>query len=845
MSLLKNHGNQTNCGTQQQNLRAMTHPDLHYKHQVHEMYPPVSPDTVIVPENSNNGKTRKDNNIKHIDNELVSSRRKQQSECYSKPGATAVPGMKVFPQSHNPLTSTVVTEGYDALVDQTVQVDNAVLVVTNIGIAEPVFISQVCSETCKGSMMESRVNHSTMYSWLIRTLILSSVLSISIVLGVCLSGHCKRSPDNVQNDPNTIGVIKDSTPFVAFSTTKELVNEVDKVLDGTTNNTIYGRIEDWDVSLIQDFSSLFSSRRNIRAVSFNEDISRWNMSSATDTSNMFWIAWSFNNNLSTWDMSRVKDMSRMFNGADVFEGIGLERWNTSCVENMQGMFAGVDLFDVNLSGWDVSHVVDMSYLFTSLANRNKDDVEKPFHFIKFDSFFQGIGLDQWNTSQVKNMKAMFEGASFFNADLSRWVVGNVEDMSSMFADTEFNGDLSVWNTSHVMNMSYMFYDAHNFSGMGLENWDVSRVQTMESMFWSALAFRANLSTWNTSKVSNMATMFSYTTLFDSNLSFWDTSQVIDMTNMFLNANTFRGVGLDMWDVSHVNDMSGMVLGASAFNANLSRWNVSQVSMMSMMFYGASSFRGDGLDRWDVNNVQRMDYMFAGADMFDANLSQWNVSQVTDMSSMFSGAVSFLGNGLNDWDVSHVTNMISMFTGVYFDANLSLWNVGRVTDMSFMFYQASYFHGVGLNNWDVSRLIMAEYMFQDASSLNVNLSGWNVSNVQSMINMFDSTSSFQGVSWYTNTQNLTITPNEYVSCYLEEEVFSMCHASTSCWYDHMNVTSWMDYVNKTDSSFNIYETNISVNDDVVYISGLAMGFCFPVRCSVTCSSACWMDSFYFD
>jgi surface protein len=143
---------------------------------------------------------------------------------------------------------------------------------------------------------------------------------------------------------------------------------------------------------------------------------------------------------------------------------------------MQAMFAGAALFDANVSGWDVRRVIDMSYLFSYRVNRNSDDVRKPYLLECYNSSFHGIGLDQWNTSQVQNMKAKFSGAVLLNADLSRWDVSSVDNMSSVFANTGFNADLSLWNTSQITNMSYLFYHAHNFSGIGLENWNVSSVQ---------------------------------------------------------------------------------------------------------------------------------------------------------------------------------------------------------------------------------------------------------------------------------------------------------------------------------------------------------------------------------
>jgi surface protein len=78
---------------------------------------------------------------------------------------------------------------------------------------------------------------------------------------------------------------------------------------------------------------------------------------------------------------------------------------------MGNMFA-CSIFNKNISNWDVSNVIDMSYMF-------------------------------------KNSK--------FNKDISKWNVGNVLDMNNMFYNSKFNKNISKWNVSKVKNMLSMFY----------------------------------------------------------------------------------------------------------------------------------------------------------------------------------------------------------------------------------------------------------------------------------------------------------------------------------------------------------------------------------------------------
>ena len=74
----------------------------------------------------------------------------------------------------------------------------------------------------------------------------------------------------------------------------------------------YGHISTWDVGDVTDFSYVFSS------FDFNDDITNWDVSSATNMNGMFQYATAFNQDLSNWDISSVTDMRYMFQEATAF-----------------------------------------------------------------------------------------------------------------------------------------------------------------------------------------------------------------------------------------------------------------------------------------------------------------------------------------------------------------------------------------------------------------------------------------------------------------------------------------------------------------------------------------------
>jgi hypothetical protein len=96
--------------------------------------------------------------------------------------------------------------------------------------------------------------------------------------------------------------------------------------------TVYGPIENWDTTEIEDMEELFSYK-----VTCNPDISKWNVSKVKNFSYMFYEAYNFNQDIGGWDVSSGTDFSHMFEGATAFnQDIG--GWDVSSGENFDVMF---------------------------------------------------------------------------------------------------------------------------------------------------------------------------------------------------------------------------------------------------------------------------------------------------------------------------------------------------------------------------------------------------------------------------------------------------------------------------------------------------------------------------
>jgi surface protein len=239
------------------------------------------------------------------------------------------------------------------------------------------------------------------------------------------------------------------------------------------------------------------------------------LSLVTAMTNMFKNALSFNGNISNWDVSSVTNMNSLFEGASSFNQ-NLNSWDVSNVISMTSLFESASSFDGDVSDWDVSSVGTMRSMFKNAYEFNQD-------------------LSSWDVSNVNNMEYMFEKAYLFEQELSGWDVSNVTSMSYMFHNASvFNGNISSWDVSNVESFAGMFQYAVEFD-QDISTWDVGKVVNMNKMFYSASKFNQDISGWDVSKVTAAKEMFRNAALFDMNLGGWDVDSLLDATNMFTGA----------------------------------------------------------------------------------------------------------------------------------------------------------------------------------------------------------------------------------------------------------------------------------------------------------------------
>ena len=169
-------------------------------------------------------------------------------------------------------------------------------------------------------------------------------------------------------------------------------------------------VSKWNTINVTDMSKMFSQNPNLPTV----NLSNWNTSKVTNMSYMFNIDGEINNlNLTNWDVGSVKNMESMFTNCSKLNNIGdISNWDTKNLENINGMFSScVGFTNVNLSNWNTRKLIKARGTFSATN-------------------FKTLDISNWDTSNVVDM-------SFFVAyNRNLTTINGVLDFKSC---TDYNG----------------------------------------------------------------------------------------------------------------------------------------------------------------------------------------------------------------------------------------------------------------------------------------------------------------------------------------------------------------------------------------------------------------------
>jgi len=283
-----------------------------------------------------------------------------------------------------------------------------------------------------------------------------------------------------------------------------------------------------------------------------------------------------------------------------------------------------------------------------------------------------VGIENLNTSQVTNMRGMFNGCKrLTELDLSNFNTSKVTNMYGMFDHCEIleTLDVSPFDTRNVTDMTSMFNNCKAVKSLDVSGFDTRNVTTMTNMFSTCQTITSlDLTHFNTEKVTNMNSMFyGCRNIKAFDLRSFNTSNVTNMGQMFHGCYALDSLDLSNFNTENVTNMMGMFMCClNLKKIDVSSFNTSNVTTMMAMFGSHNLYGSDGcasletldLSNFDTRNVTDMSSMFYK----DTNLTTvkvgplWSTEKLnpeTGISSVFTNCYNIIGGRGTTYDPDHI------------------------------------------------------------------------------------------------------------------------------------------------------------------------------------------------
>lgn len=142
-------------------------------------------------------------------------------------------------------------------------------------------------------------------------------------------------------------------------------------------------------------------------------------------------------------------------------------------------------------------------------------------------------------------------------DLTDIDVRHVEDMGSLFDEVEPESlNVSSWQLHKLKNARYMFYNCEKLTNLDLSRWDVSNISSMRAMFFNCTNLKTiDLTGWNTSSCEFFNEMFAYCSKLEEiyGIENFNVSKADTMKSMFNGCVSLKDIDFSKWNVKpHVN-----------------------------------------------------------------------------------------------------------------------------------------------------------------------------------------------------------------------------------------------------------------------------------------------------
>ncbi len=191
--------------------------------------------------------------------------------------------------------------------------------------------------------------------------------------------------------------------------------------------------------------------------------------------------------IESWDVSENQDGSIMAYLVENEQSNQYVNYYTAYIQADGKIIANEDSSNLFSDFYSMTEIQGLEYLDTSKVKNMRRMFSLFFYgdTINVCNPIEFIDVSNFDTSNVIDMSYMFNGCgNLTSLDISNFDTKNVTDMNSMFSNCNSltSLDLSNFDTNKVTDMSSMFSDCSNLTNLNLSNFDISNVTSASQMF---------------------------------------------------------------------------------------------------------------------------------------------------------------------------------------------------------------------------------------------------------------------------------------------------------------------------------------------------------------------------
>jgi hypothetical protein len=491
------------------------------------------------------------------------------------------------------------------------------------------------------------------------------------------------------------------TPKQAFVNKNEIRDALQRIMTSQTGRVPdieckYGRIKDWNISDVYDFSEMFNHSDFGGGIYQQhwlliKDINAWNVTHVTTFEKMFSECFSFNLNLGDWVLKT--DRSSPNNNANIAGMFyhtsfnqKLDDWDQSWKEVIFPNAFGHSLNPTEKLAYINSKLISGTYSIFGKCNQwgryyIPDYVLPPLRNGAFiapqgsqstDSVTATSGITANKYLYTRNRKIEIENSlvklvNYNSIDeqqengfpygkshqdpLSRTanalLGGNspYDEYNKFFADGDEYKEMIELNNKDKIRDCIKYFYVPNSDSSGYEI-NVQKLKILCMILGAGMNWKID--------TTNISELF-------------DDDQLKSFVNDSANIGAHLGVKFINWDVSKVENMNGLFKDCGELRNNLGKWDVSNVKYMNNMFENCSN-QGFGLRNWNLRNLETANEMFKGCSNFNEDISAWgsDLSKFREGRDMFEGSEDFQQD-LTNWAVQ--VNVLNLFGNMGLESTL--------------------------------------------------------------------------------------------------------------------------------------------------------------------------------